>query len=54
MRITPIEFDAKGCRHPGPSQARGKTFTPPRRTTISPHTLVFKSMIYSPTGCSTR
>jgi molybdopterin guanine dinucleotide-containing S/N-oxide reductase-like protein len=47
LRITPIEFDDKDA----PSwtiEARGRTFTPPRKTTISPHTQVFKSMIYSP------
>ncbi|MGD0486609.1 MAG: molybdopterin-dependent oxidoreductase [Syntrophorhabdales bacterium] len=47
VRITPIEFDGKDA----PSwtvSARGRSFTPPRQTTISPHTQVFKSMIYSP------
>ena len=47
VRITPIDFDNKDA----PSWtifARGKSFTPPRRTTISPHAQVFKSMIYSP------
>jgi trimethylamine-N-oxide reductase (cytochrome c) len=47
IRITPIEFDGRDA----PSwtiRARGRSFTPPRRTTISPHTQVFKSMIYSP------
>ena len=47
VRITPIDFDDKDA----PSWtifARGKSFTPPRRTTISPHAQVFKSMIYSP------
>ena len=47
LRITPIEFDDKDAE-PWSIQARGKTFRPPRRTTISPHTQVFKSMIYSP------
>jgi trimethylamine-N-oxide reductase (cytochrome c) len=47
VRITPIDFDDKDA----PSWtifARGKSFTPPRRTTISPYAQVFKSMIYSP------
>jgi molybdopterin guanine dinucleotide-containing S/N-oxide reductase-like protein len=47
VRITPIDFDDRDA----PSwtiSARGKSFTPPRRTTISPHAQVFKSMIYSP------
>ena len=47
IRITPIEFDDKDAP-PWTIRARGKTFTPPRKTTISPYTLVFKSMIYSP------
>jgi molybdopterin guanine dinucleotide-containing S/N-oxide reductase-like protein len=47
VRITPIDFDDKDAQ-PWTIRARGKTFTPPRRTTISPYTLVFKSMIYSP------
>ena len=47
IRITPIEFDSEDA----PSwsiKARGKTFSPPRKTTISSHTLAWKSMIYSP------
>ncbi len=47
IRITPIEFDDEDAK-PWTISARGKTFTPPRKTTISPYTLVFKSMIYSP------
>jgi molybdopterin guanine dinucleotide-containing S/N-oxide reductase-like protein len=47
IRITPIDFDDKDAQ-PWTIRARGKAFTPPRRTTISPYTLVFKSMIYSP------
>lgn len=47
IRITPIEFDESDAQ-PWTIKARGKTFTPPRRTTVSPYTLVFKSMIYSP------
>jgi len=47
IRITPIEFE-KGDAKPWTIKARGKSFTPPRRTTISPYTLAFKSMIYSP------
>jgi trimethylamine-N-oxide reductase (cytochrome c) len=47
LRITPIEFDESDA----PSwtiKARGREFTPPRKTTVSPHTQAFKSMIYSP------
>lgn len=47
IRITPIDFDDQDAP-PWTIHARGKFFTPPRRTTVSPHTLVFKSMIYSP------
>jgi molybdopterin guanine dinucleotide-containing S/N-oxide reductase-like protein len=47
LRITPIDFDDEDAP-PWTIHARGKAFTPPRRTTVSPHTLVFKSMIYSP------
>jgi len=47
VRITPIEFDESDAK-PWTIKARGKSFTPPRKTTISPHTLAFKSMIYSP------
>ena len=53
LRITPIEFDDDDP----PSwtiEARGKSFSPPRKTTISPHSLSWKSMIYSLTDCSVR
>lgn len=46
IRITPIEFDEEDAE-PWTIEARGKTFTPPRKTTISPHTLAWKSMVYS-------
>jgi molybdopterin guanine dinucleotide-containing S/N-oxide reductase-like protein len=47
VRITPIEFDENDAQ-PWTIHARGKDFTPPRKTSISPYTLAFKSMIYSP------
>ncbi|RLB34529.1 MAG: pyrogallol hydroxytransferase large subunit [Deltaproteobacteria bacterium] len=47
MRITPIEFDETDAK-PWTIKARGKSFTPPRRTTIAPHALAWKSMVYSP------
>lgn len=47
VRITPIEFDG-GDAQPWTIEARGKKFAPPRKTTISPHTLAWKSMVYSP------
>jgi len=46
IRITPIEFEKSDAK-PWTIEARGKSFTPPRKTTISPYTLAFKSMIYS-------
>jgi hypothetical protein len=46
IRITPIEFDDTDAR-PWTIHARGKRFTPPRRTTLSPHALGWKSMVYS-------
>lgn len=47
IRITPIEFDNEDAQ-PWTIKARGKCFTPPRKTTISPYTQIFKSLIYSP------
>jgi molybdopterin guanine dinucleotide-containing S/N-oxide reductase-like protein len=47
IRITPIEFDEEDA-DPWSIEARGKTFTPPRKTTISNHSLSWKSMVYSP------
>ncbi|WP_407123314.1 molybdopterin-dependent oxidoreductase [Bradyrhizobium sp. STM 3561] len=47
VRITPIDLTAED----GPSwaiEARGKRFVPPRQATISPHTLTWKSLVYSP------
>ncbi|MEJ2725851.1 MAG: molybdopterin-dependent oxidoreductase [Deltaproteobacteria bacterium] len=46
IRIAPIEFDEEDAQ-PWSIKARGREFTPPRKTTISPHTLAWKSMIYS-------
>lgn len=46
QRITPIEFRDED----GPTwtiDARGRTFSPPRQTTIPPHTLAGKSLVYS-------
>jgi len=47
IRITPIEFDESDAQ-PWTIEARGIKFTPPRRTTVSPHTVAWKSMVYSP------
>ncbi len=46
IRITPMVFDDDDA----PSwsiKARGKTFTPPRRTTLAAHGMAQKSMVYS-------
>ncbi|MFZ9668077.1 MAG: molybdopterin-dependent oxidoreductase, partial [Steroidobacteraceae bacterium] len=46
LRTTPIDFDDEDA----PSwsiSARGKTFTPSRRTTVATHGLCLKSMVYS-------
>ena len=46
LRITPRAFDDEDA----PSwsiEARGKTFTPPRRTTLAAHGMAQKSMVYS-------
>jgi len=47
IRITPIEFDESDPK-PWTIKARGKEFTPPRKTTLAPHGMNWKSMVYSP------
>jgi trimethylamine-N-oxide reductase (cytochrome c) len=47
LRITPIEFDEDDAEA-WTIEARGRSFTPPRKTTVSSHTLAWKSLIYSP------
>jgi len=47
QRIIPLQLDDSDA----PSwtiQARGRSFTPPRRTTLSPWTVAHRSTIYSP------
>jgi molybdopterin guanine dinucleotide-containing S/N-oxide reductase-like protein len=46
VRITPIDFDQRDAK-PWTLEARGKVFTPPRKTSISPHGLASKSLVYS-------
>jgi len=46
VRITPIDF-AEDDPQPWVIKARGKKFSPPRKTTLSPHGLTSKSLIYS-------
>lgn len=46
VRVTPIDLTDED----GPSwaiRAKGRTFTPPRKATVSPHALNWKSMVYS-------
>ena len=47
IRITPLEFDESDAT-PWTIHARGREFTPPKKTTVSPHTLSWKSLVYSP------
>jgi molybdopterin guanine dinucleotide-containing S/N-oxide reductase-like protein len=46
IRITPIEFDDSDGRS-WTIHARGKSFTPPRKGTVSPYVFALKSLIYS-------
>jgi hypothetical protein len=49
LRVTPIEFGPEDA--PTWSiRARGKTFTPPRQTSLAPHSMCSKSTVYSPTA----
>ena len=47
VRLTPIEF-GEGDAGPWTIKARGRSFTPPRKTSVAPHTLCSKSTVYSP------
>jgi trimethylamine-N-oxide reductase (cytochrome c) len=47
IRLTPIDFDETDAG-PWTIKARGKSYTPPRRTTLAPHGQNFKSIIYAP------
>jgi len=47
VRITPLEFDESDAAS-WTIRARGRSFTPPRKTTVSPHALAWKSLVYSP------
>ena len=44
VRLTPIEF-GEGDADPWTIKARGKSFTPPRKTSVAPHTLCSKSTV---------
>ena len=47
VRMTPIEFDDRDPQ-PWTIKAKGKEFTPPRKTSLAPHGQTVKSTIYSP------
>ncbi len=47
IRITPIVFDDTDPE-PWTIEARGKTFTPPRKSSLAAHGQNWKSMVYSP------
>ena len=46
IRITPIDLDETDAES-WTIEARGRSFTPPRKATLSPYSLSLKSMIYS-------
>ena len=47
IRMTPMDLDDEVDAASWKIEARGRTFTPPRKTTYSVYTAGFKSMIYS-------
>ncbi|MBQ9980145.1 MAG: molybdopterin-dependent oxidoreductase [Oscillospiraceae bacterium] len=47
VRMTPIDFDETDA-DTWTITARGKKFSPPRRTTLAPHAMAQKGMVYSP------
>ena len=47
LRITPVDL-AEDDAESWSVAARGKTFTPPRKSTVNAHTLAWKSLVYSP------
>jgi len=47
LRITPIVFDDTDPE-PWTIKARGQELTPPRKTSLAPHGMNWKSMVYSP------
>lgn len=46
VRIAPIDLDEKDGRS-WSIEARGRTLTPPRKATVAPHALAWKSTVYS-------
>ena len=47
VRITPIQLD-EGDPEPWMIKARGRSFTPPKKMTLSPYSFASKSLVYSP------
>jgi trimethylamine-N-oxide reductase (cytochrome c) len=47
IRTTPIELSDEDAETYS-IRARGKTFTPPRKTSLSPHGMNWKAMVYAP------
>ena len=47
IRVTPIDFDENDAE-PWTITARGKKLSPPRRVTVCPYTVGWKSLVYSP------
>ena len=47
VRMIPIDLD-EGDKGDWVIEARGRKFTPPRRTTLSPHAQAQRSLVYSP------
>ncbi len=47
VRITPMELDSADADS-WKIEARGRTFSPARKTTLAPYSLALRSMIYSP------
>ncbi|MBW1799955.1 MAG: molybdopterin-dependent oxidoreductase, partial [Deltaproteobacteria bacterium] len=47
IRITPMEFNESDAAS-WAIKARGKAFSPPRKTTLAPYSLIQRSMVYSP------
>lgn len=46
LRITPIDFDENDAE-PWSIEARGKVFSPPKKTTVNAYALSWKSLVYS-------
>ena len=47
LRVTPIDF-SEDDPEPWVIRARGKAFSPPRRSTVTPYAIGWKSLVYSP------